>query len=91
MRGDGGVGDAGRGRAHEHLRLRILALDRLGDGALDQITRLGRGQDEAVVAVDGALDAAGPRERLLRAQEHRLDREQAARNFVFDIHSSSSC
>ena len=59
--------------------------------ALDQITRLGRGQDEAVVAVDGALDAAGPRERLLRAQEHRLDREQAARNFVFDIHSSSSC
>ena len=91
MADDGGVGDAGRGRAHEHLRLRILAPDRLGDGALDQITRLGRGQDEAVVAVDGALDAAGPRERLLRAQKHCLDREQAARNFVFDIHSSSSC
>ena len=45
----------------------------LGDGGLDLVAHVGRGEDEAVVAVDRAFYAACPGERLFGAQEHCPD------------------
>ena len=43
----------------------------------------GSGEGQAVVAVDGALDAAGPGEGLVRPQEHRADAQQIVGDFTF--------
>ena len=83
MRRDGGVGYARRGRAHEHFGLGELARHRLGYGGLDHTAHVGRREDEAVVAVDGALYAAGPGEGLLRPEEHRADGQKAAGHALF--------
>ena len=86
MRGDGGVGDARRGGAHQNLRLRELAAHRVRDGALDRIAHGGSGENEAVIAIDRAFDAARPNEWLLRAQKDRADGEQALCDFAADVH-----
>jgi len=88
MPDDRRVGDAGGRGAHEHLAVGVLALDRVGDGLLDRRADGGHRQYEAVVAVDGALDAAGPGEGLVRAEEHRPDREKILRDLVLQFHLS---
>ena len=85
MAGDGGVGDAGGGGAHEDLGVRVLPADGLGEGVFHVVSHLGRGEGQAVVAVDRALDAAGPGEGLLRAEEDRLDLQQVLRDGLGDV------
>ena len=86
MRGDGGVGDARRGGAHQNLRLRKLTVYRVRNGALDCLTHGGGGENEAVIAIDRAFDAARPGKRLLRAQKDRADGEQALSDPAADVH-----
>ena len=74
--GDRGVGDAGRGGSHDDLGLGVLLPYDLGYALLDVLAHLGVGQGEAVVAVDGALDARSPGEGLIGTEEDRLDAEQ---------------
>lgn len=45
------------GGTHEHLSLRIFAADGVGDGLFDGVAHGGRGENQAIVAVDGAFDA----------------------------------
>ena len=49
----------------------------------------GGGEGQAVVAVNGAFDAAGPGERLVGAQKDRADAEKIMGNGVFQIHTGS--
>ena len=86
MRGDGGVGDARRGGAHQNLRLRKLTVYCVRNGALDCLTHGGGGENEAVIAIDRAFDAARPGKRLLRAQKDRADGEQALSDPAADVH-----
>ena len=78
--GNGGVGDTGGGGAHQDLRLRILPLHGIGDGLLHLVPGFRSGEDQPVIAVDGALDAAGPGKGLLRAEKDRLDLQQTLGN-----------
>ena len=80
---DGRVSDAGGGRAHQHLRIRVMGADQLHQALLHGRADGGSGEGQAVVAVDGALDAAGPGEGLVRPQEHRADAQQIVGDFTF--------
>ena len=73
MARDGGVGDARRRSAHENLHTGIVLADKVHQPLLHMGADLGGGEGQAVVAVDGALDAAGPGKGLVRAEEHRAD------------------
>ena len=82
MADDGGVGDARRARAHQYLHIGIVGANDLAQCAFHLRAHLGRGQDQAVVTVDRALDAAGPGEGLVRPQEHRADAQQIVGDFT---------
>ena len=86
MAGNGGVGDAGGGGAHQHLRCGIELAHGVGNGLLHLIAHLRRGEDQAVVTVNGAFDAAGPEKRLLRPEKNGSDGEQAAGDGVANVH-----
>ena len=73
VRHNGRVGDARGGRAHEHLHIRIFTADNFHQAVFHLVAHLGRGQGQAVVAVNGALDAAGPGEGFLGPEKHRAD------------------
>ena len=75
LRSDGGVGDTGGAGPHEDLGIRVFAADSLHEGGLDLGTDLRGGQDEAVIAVDRAFDAAGPGERFVRPEKDSVNRE----------------
>ena len=79
--GDGGMGNPGGGGAHQNLRPRVFPADGLSHGPLHIVPHLGGGEGQAVVAVHGALDAAGPEEGLLRAEEYRAYIQQVLGNF----------
>ena len=68
--GDGGMGDAGGGGAHEHLAFRPVLAHEGGESVLHLLPYGGSREGEAVVAVDRAFYAACPGERLFGAQEH---------------------
>ena len=82
---DGRVRDACRACAHQDLRVGVIGADELAQRAFHLCAHLGRGQDQAVVAVDGTLDAAGPGEGLVRAEKDRADGEQALCNAAFQM------
>ena len=83
MAHDGGMGDACGGGAHQHFHVGIVLPDQLHQALLHLGTDGGGGEGQAVVAVDGALDAAGPGEGLVRPQEHRADAQQIVGDFTF--------
>ena len=85
MRGDGGVGDARRARTHQHLHIGIVGANDLAQRTFHLRAHLGCGQNQAVVAVDGTLDAAGPSEGLVRAKEYCADGEQSLRDAAFQM------
>ena len=87
--GDGGVGDTGGGGAHEDLNRGILPADGLRQGVLHAAADRRGGEGEAVVAVHGALDAAGPGEGLLRPEEDGLDAEQVPCNLLRNVFHSA--
>ena len=82
---NGRVRDTCRARAHKHLRLRIFALNGLHDRRLHLRAHIGCSENQAIVAVDGAFDAAGPGEGLVRTEEYRTDGEQSLRNAAFQM------
>ena len=69
MSGDGGVGDAGGGGAHEDFHRGVFLPDGLRKGGLHVVSHFRRGEGEAVVTVDRAFDAAGPGEGFFRPEE----------------------
>ena len=75
-----GMGDAGGRSAHQHLGTGEFGADDPGKPGLDMSAHDRCRQRQAVVAIDRALDTAGPGKRLLGAQEYRADREQVFRN-----------
>ena len=81
--GDGGMGYACGARTHQHLTLRIVALYQLGKPLLDGIAYARRRERQTVVAIYGAFDTAGPRERLLGTQKYGPYREQVFGNGLF--------
>ena len=85
--GDGCVGNASGAGAHEDLGLGVVFLHDGGQALLHIQADLVVGEGQAVVAVDGALDAAGPGEGLVRAEEHRLDFQQVFRDLQLVVHS----
>ena len=70
MRCDRGMGDAGCGCSHNHLCFGVFMPDRLSDGIFHVDTDVRRGEDEPVVAVDRAFNAAGPGERLVGPEKN---------------------
>ena len=70
------MGDTGGGGAHERLGLGIDGAHRLGQALLDRLAGLRERERQAVVAIDGALDARSPRERLVGTKEDGLDTQQ---------------
>ena len=67
------MGDAcGRG-ALQHFDLRIVLFDQRLEPGLDVRPNSRIGEDQAVVTVNRALDAAGPGKGIIRAEENRLD------------------
>ena len=62
---------------------RYMGADQLHQALLHGRADGGSGEGQAVVAVDGALDAAGPGEGLVRPQEHRADAQQIVGDFTF--------
>gem|GEM_PF-6047488 len=84
-RRDGGVGDSGCGGTHKHFAIRVIALYKLRESVLHLLAHPGSGEGEAVVAVDRALDTAGPGERLLGTQENGADGEEGGGYLSFHI------
>ena len=80
---DSGVGDAGGGRAHQHLHIRVMGADQLHQPLLYVRADGGGGEGQAVVAVDGALDAGGPGKGLVRPQEYGTDRQKVMGDLAF--------
>ena len=74
------MGDAGGRSAHQHLGTGEFGADYPGQPGLDMSAHDRRRQRQAVVAIDRALDTAGPGKRLLGTQEYRADREQVFSN-----------
>ena len=72
--------DAGGRSAHQHLGTGEFGADYPGQPGLDMSAHDRRRQRQAVVAIDRALDTAGPGKRLLGTQEYRADREQVFSN-----------
>ena len=88
MGGNGGVGNACGGGSHQNFRLRVLPLHGIGNGLLHLVPGFRSGEDQPVIAVDRALDAAGPGKGLLRAEKDRLDLQQTLGNAHIDaVHS----
>ena len=79
-RRDGRMGDAGGRSAHQHLGTGEFGADDPGKPGLDRSAHDRCRQRQSVVAIDRALDTAGPGKRRLGAQEYRADREQVFRN-----------
>ena len=71
-----GMGDAGGRGAHKHLAFRIMFHYESGEADLYLLPPLRGGEGQPVVTVDRALDAAGPGERFLRAEEYGSYREE---------------
>ena len=87
---DGGVGDARRRSAHENFHTGIVLADEVHQPLLHVGADLRGGEGQAVVAVDGAFNAAGPGEGLVRAEEHRADGEQVVGDGLFTGHVQDS-
>ena len=85
MRGDGSVRNARRGRAHQHLHIRVILLDDRLQRRFHVRADGRRSQRQAVVAVNRRLNPARPSERFIRPQKHRGNRQQILRNHLFDI------
>ena len=83
MADDGGVGDARGGRAHQHLNLGKVLAHQRGQPLFDLGAHCGRGQRQAIVAIDGALDAAGPGEGLVGAEDDGLNAQKSLCNLLF--------
>ena len=86
MAHDGGVGDACGGGAHQDLYFRVVLADQVHQALFHMGADGGRRQGQAVVAVDGALDAGSLGEGLVGPQKDRSDREQVMGNGVFQTH-----
>ncbi|MDB5253607.1 MAG: hypothetical protein JWP27_2776 [Flaviaesturariibacter sp.] len=69
-------GDACRCHTCHQLCAGKLFENNVAQFALDEIADIRMGQDLAVIAIDGTFPAAGPGERLGRAQFHSLDLQQ---------------
>ena len=86
MGGDGRVGDAGGGGAHQDLHGGIVLADQVHQTLFHVGADGGGRQGQAVVTVDGALDAAGPGEGLVGPQEHGADAQQVMGNGFLQTH-----
>ena len=86
---DGGVGDAGGGGAHEDLGVGVVAPDERDETLFDVRAHLRRGEREAVVAIDGALDAGGPGEGIVGTQKNRAYRQEVAGDEKGGVHGGA--
>ena len=77
------VCDTGCGCTGDNFDLGILSLDDVSQTLLDNVTNLGVGQCQTVVAVDGGLDAGSPCEGLVGTEENRLDIHEQLSNLLF--------
>jgi len=68
--------DTGGGGAHQHFDLGVVCANGLSQCIFHMVSHFGGGEGEAVVAVYGAFDAAGPCKGLFRTEEYGLDAEQ---------------
>ena len=83
---DGGMGDAGGAGAHEHFAFGVDFTHDLSQAVFHVVAHFGRGQGEAVVAVHRALDAAGPGEGFVGAEEHGFDGKKVFGDKLFAGH-----
>ena len=90
MADDGGVGDARGGGAHQDLDLGVVLLHHLGEGVFHVEAGRHIREDEAVVGIDGALDAARPGEGLVRAEEDGPDPQKVSCDLLFSVHPRNS-
>ena len=86
MADDGGVGNTGGGGAHQDFHGGEVLADQIHQTGFHMSADFGSGQSQAVVTVDGALDAGGPGEGLIGTQEHGADAQQVMGDGFFDTH-----
>ena len=85
MGGDGRVGDAGGGGAHQDLDVGVLLADDVSQGVLHIVADLRGRQGQPVVAIDGTLDAAGPGKGLPGPEKDGLDLQKILGNDGLDV------
>ena len=83
---DTGMGDTGGAGTHKHFTFGVVFAHDLGKAVFHLVTHFGGGEGQAVVAVHGALDAAGPGEGFVGAEEHSFDGKKAFGDKLFTRH-----
>ncbi len=90
MAADGGVGDAGGGGAHEDFALGVVFAYEGDEAFLDVGADFGGGEGEAVVTVDGAVDAACPSKGVVGTEEDGSDGEEVVGDLLRESHNEES-